>query len=185
MNRIALFHVGYAVISEPDIHFGRKNADFGQGFYLSPQEEFACRWAKERRDAVPYLNSYELELSGLRVHTFARTADWYDYITRNRRTAQDAMPEVDVIRGPIANDTIYNTFGIFTSGLLGREESLRLLCLGPEYEQIVIKTERALAELHFQGARPLTEEELVRYRRIREEEERAYQELLAANMPEE
>ena len=86
--------------------------------------------------------------------------------------------------GPIANDTIYNTFGIFTSGLLGREESLRLLCLGPEYEQIVIKTGGRCGTA-FQGARPLTEEELVRYRRIREEEERAYQELLAANMPEE
>ena len=36
-----LFHTGYAEIREPDIHYGRKNADFGQGFYLSDSDEFA------------------------------------------------------------------------------------------------------------------------------------------------
>ena len=30
-----MFHTGYAEIREPDIRYGRKNADFGQGFYLS------------------------------------------------------------------------------------------------------------------------------------------------------
>jgi len=26
-----------------------KNADFGQGFYLSPDREFSVRWARERK----------------------------------------------------------------------------------------------------------------------------------------
>lgn len=30
-----LYHTGYQEIREPDIHHGRKNADFGQGFYLT------------------------------------------------------------------------------------------------------------------------------------------------------
>ncbi|MDC7301289.1 DUF3990 domain-containing protein [Agathobacter ruminis] len=29
----------------PDIHCGRKNADFGQGFYLTGDVDFAHRWA--------------------------------------------------------------------------------------------------------------------------------------------
>ena len=47
-----LFHTGYAEIREPDIHYGRKNADFGQGFYLSDSDEFAGKWMRERKDAV-------------------------------------------------------------------------------------------------------------------------------------
>ena len=43
-----LYHTGTLVIHEPDVHYGRKNADFGQGFYLTPDREFACRWAGGR-----------------------------------------------------------------------------------------------------------------------------------------
>ena len=36
-----LYHAGKEEIREPDIYLGRKNADFGQGFYLTPDREFA------------------------------------------------------------------------------------------------------------------------------------------------
>ena len=36
-----LYHAGPVIIQEPDIYRGRKNADFGQGFYLTSDEEFA------------------------------------------------------------------------------------------------------------------------------------------------
>ena len=45
-----LYHTGFLALPNPDVHYGRKNADFGQGFYLTPEKEFALRWAKERKD---------------------------------------------------------------------------------------------------------------------------------------
>ena len=36
---IQLFHTGYQIITSPDITIGRRNADFGQGFYLSDNVE--------------------------------------------------------------------------------------------------------------------------------------------------
>ncbi|MBQ3911920.1 MAG: DUF3990 domain-containing protein, partial [Lachnospiraceae bacterium] len=42
-----LYHTGDKEIRNPDIHYGRKNADFGWGFYLTPDREFTYRWAKE------------------------------------------------------------------------------------------------------------------------------------------
>lgn len=50
---IRLYHTGFAQIIEPDIHYGRKNADFGQGFYMSDDEEFSKRWARVRRGYHP------------------------------------------------------------------------------------------------------------------------------------
>ena len=41
-----LFHTSNKVIREPDIHIGRSNTDFGQGFYLTPDESFAGSWAR-------------------------------------------------------------------------------------------------------------------------------------------
>ena len=45
-----LYHTGTIAIPAPDIRHGRVNADFGQGFYLTPDADFTYRWA--RKDAV-------------------------------------------------------------------------------------------------------------------------------------
>ena len=44
-----LYHTSNQIIKDPDIHHGRKNADFGWGFYLTPDREFTYRWAREVR----------------------------------------------------------------------------------------------------------------------------------------
>lgn len=174
-----LFHTGYAEIREPDIRYGRKNADFGQGFYLSDSDEFAGKWMRERRDAVIHVNAYELDLDGLRVLRLTRDADWLDYILRNRAGRADAHPEADVVIGPIANDTIYDTLGILTSGVLTREQSLALLRIGPAFEQTVLKTEKAAARLKWLSTRALAQGEAARFReRVRREED-DYRALLA------
>lgn len=141
-----LYHTGTIEIPHPDIRHGRRNADFGQGFYLTPDEEFTYRWAT--KEAV--INVYDLDLNGLNVHRFQRDLSWYRYIFENRR-AKDTL-DADIIIGPIANDTIYDTLGVISSGYLRSEDALRLLLVGPEYTQIAIKTERAVKNLHWTGA---------------------------------
>ena len=138
-----LYHTGTAAIPSSDIHHGRVNADFGQGFYLTPDADFTWRWA--RQDAV--VNIYELDTGGLFVRRFTRDAEWFDYIFHNRR-AVDKI-EADIIIGPIANDTIFDTFGILSSGLLKAEDALSLLMIGPEYTQVAIKTEKAAKQLRW------------------------------------
>lgn len=147
---LKLYHTSQREIRFPDIHYGRKNADFGQGFYLTPEEEFAHRWAS--KDAV--MNEYELDETDLFVHRFSRDAEWYDYIFHNRR-GQDGL-EADVVIGPIANDTIFDTMGIISSGFLTPEEALRLLLIGPEYTQVAVKSERAVERLCWTGAKRIS-----------------------------
>ena len=72
-----LYHTGYEEIRQPDVHHGRKNADFGQGFYMTDDAEFACRWAKARQGVQPVVNTYELDTSGLHIHTFERDEVWF------------------------------------------------------------------------------------------------------------
>ena len=67
-----LYHTSMMEIPVPDIHRGRVNADFGQGFYLTPDQDFSYRWAWQ--DAT--VNRYELDLTGLDVHKFSRSTDW-------------------------------------------------------------------------------------------------------------
>ena len=44
-----VYHAGYDEIKVPDIHRGRVNADFGQGFYLSDNREFSSLWVREKK----------------------------------------------------------------------------------------------------------------------------------------
>ena len=48
-----LYHTGREEIREPDIRRGRRNADFGQGFYLTPDREFARRWGSSAAASSP------------------------------------------------------------------------------------------------------------------------------------
>lgn len=176
-----MYHAGFEEIRQPDVHFGRRNADFGQGFYLTADAEFARRWARERRGQKTIINSYELDCAGLQLHSFRRAPDWFAYLYANRNREPDSL-KADVIIGPIANDTIYNTWGIITSGFLKPEAAMRLLLIGPEYQQITIKTEKAAAQLRWLSAQELTPEELARYRALVAEEEDAYQTLFVKEM---
>lgn len=176
-----LYHTGFQEIRTPDVHHGRKNADFGQGFYLTADREFACRWARERKGMETVVNSYELDTEGLKILRLSRDRQWFDYIFANRYGGTDPV-DADVIIGPIANDTIYDTFGIITSGFLKNDDALRLLLIGPEYHQTALKTEKAASQLQWLSAQVLTPEEIAGYRLMVAEEERKFQEQFAAEM---
>lgn len=178
---LTLFHAGFSIVKEPDVSIGRKNADFGQGFYLTSDEEFARRWARERKGEQTIINTYLLDTDNLAVHRFARNEEWFDYIFGNRNFHPDEL-SADVIIGPIANDTIYDTFGIITSGFLKREDALRLLLIGPEYEQIALKTGKAAKQLKWTGAEVLHPDTIAGYRKLVASEEKEYQELFAEEM---
>lgn len=161
---LSLYHTSFEVIPNPDIKRGKKNADFGQGFYLSDNQEFSKRWARHREGRTTYLNIYSLSLEGLKVKHLQRDLEWFEYIYNNRTGHKDALLKYDVIVGPIANDTIYDTLGITTSGFISKEQALELLLDGPIYEQTVIKTPKARSALQYVESVALEPQEINEYR---------------------
>ncbi len=180
-----LFHASYQAIEKPDVHHGRKNADLGQGFYTTDDREFANRWVRESPGKDIVINHYELDDSDLKVKKFARNKEWFDYIFANRRLKPDAYEEYDLIIGPIANDTIYETFGIITSGYLTDQEAMELLMVGPCSYQIVLKTQKAADNLKFINSEILSKDKIIEGRREYEKENKAYQIEFARVMEEE
>ena len=156
MDRILLYHTGFEEIRSPDVHYGRKNADFGQGFYMSPDRSFSERWAKERKGSSTVFS--------------------------NRNGKSDLLSGYDVIIEPIANDTLYNVFGIPTSGFLNREQSLQLLLVGPVYTQVVIRTEKAAEQLTWLSSEVLDHEKIMLMQQAMLREQEEYQALFAEKM---
>lgn len=175
---LTVFHTGFAEVRKPDLKIGRSNADFGQGFYLSDDAAFAGRWAKERINSVCYLNAYRLCLDGLTVRRFRRDGRWYDYIFANRAGRPDTLSGYDAVIGPIAPDTIFDTWGILTSGMIDRKLALSAYRLVPAYRQIVLKSERALSQLEFLEARVIPSDEIMKNKALLRQEEQAFQKKL-------
>ncbi len=171
-----LYHTGGTVIDHPDLDHGRLNADFGRGFYLTPDREFAERWAL----SGGYLNRYELDTGGLDILRLTRNGDWFRYLCDNRNWKDGSS--ADLVIGPIANDTLYNTFGFISSGFLTEEEALKLLLIGPEYIQVAVKSQKALSQLRFLDAQPITD--YASLRALVKQEEESYLELFAKAMEE-
>ncbi|WP_024865788.1 DUF3990 domain-containing protein [Butyrivibrio sp. FCS014] len=175
---IKVYHAGYFEIPKPDIHRGRVNADFGQGFYVTADYEFAGGWARQKPGTQIFINFYELDEEGLDILEFDRDADWFRYVFSNRRSMPDIHAGKDLVIGPIANDTIYNTMGIMTSGFLSDEEALKLLSVGPKYRQIVLKTQKAAGSLKFIKSEVLSEETIQKNaKRVKIEEDEYLQKI--------
>ena len=173
-----LYHVGFNVIEKPDLLRGRKNADFGQGFYLSNDLDFSNKWARESSDADSILNHYEIDLNGLNVKEFKRDNEWFNYIFKNRNGFEDIYKDYDVIIGPIANDTIFDTWGIITSGYVSEKRALKALINGPEYIQIAIKTNKALEKLKFIKSEIMDKKIINSYRDEVLKEQEEYQQIV-------
>lgn len=177
-----VYHAGYDEIRDPDIRRGRVNADFGQGFYTTDNVEFARRWVMEKQGATVFVNIYELDETVLKVKRFERDNEWFKYVFSNRRLMPDKFADYDVIIGPIANDTIFNTMGILSSGYLSDDEAVQLLTIGPLYQQVVIKSDKARGALSFVSAETLSHEVIQENKKLLVADEKKYMAEFAAVM---
>ena len=54
MEEVVVYHGGTEIVERPDCKRGRKNLDFGQGFYVTDIRRQAEDWAKLTGERRPY-----------------------------------------------------------------------------------------------------------------------------------
>ena len=79
-----------------------------------------------------------------------------DFVSDNRSGNYEG-PEYDFVYGPVANDDVYTTFTLYTSGVLTKEQILEALKIKKLYNQSVVGSEKALSYLKFTGTLPEVE----------------------------
>jgi hypothetical protein len=167
---LKLYHSSKNIINKPDIYHGRSNADFGKGFYLSLDLDFSKKW---NSGTDSYINIYELDLTNLNIKYLNQNTEWFNYILNNRQN-NDVFKDYDLIIGPISNDTLFDTFGLLTSGYIKDKKALKVLKQGPKYIQVVIKSEKALNNLKFINYINETEDEIIHFKAIVKKEEKKF-----------
>lgn len=129
-----VYHGGTETVEHPNCKCGRRNLDFGQGFYVTNIRKQAEDWAKlmaNRRKTTPILNRYRLNRAAVLAEAHCKLfkaydEDWLDFIVASRqgRSVADAY---DYIEGGVANDRVVDTVNLYMAGLMDKATALRRL----------------------------------------------------------
>lgn len=150
-----LYHGSNTIVKNPKLVEQNRFLDFGYGFYTTTNKEQAENFAKKvtvRRGGNPIVNVYEFDEnaeSGLNIKRFsAPDEEWLDFVSAHRNGTYDGE-KYDVVIGAVANDDVYRTLQVYSSGLLTKEQVLEALKVKKLFNQYVFATEKSLASLKF------------------------------------
>lgn len=152
-----LYHGSNMAVPVPRLLAPTRTLDFGPGFYTTLNRgqavEFSSKVVDRMRSGTATLNIYDFDgeraFAECSVLEFAGPdGDWLDFVAANRRG--DAAPHGrDIVFGPVANDNVYRTLGLYMSGVLDRDQALAALKIRPLFNQVVFATDKALSFLRF------------------------------------
>lgn len=133
----ALYHGSEFVIKSPQFGVGRIDNDYGRGFYCTEKIDLA----KEAVASLLKNREFDLEY-GIAVEV-------KKYILENFKVDYS---DADVMTGFRADDSYFTFARDFLTGVISYAQLVRALRLGKLGTQIVIKSEKAFSQLHFEGA---------------------------------
>lgn len=172
MNKIiTLYHGSENIVEVPVFGKGRRNNDFGLGFYCTESEALAMEWAvSDLHDG--YANRYTLDTEYLRILHLSGSEytilNWIAVLVEHRlfalknpvaRRAKRYLIDnfginlnaYDIITGYRADDSYFDYAETFLNNGITVEQLAQAMQLGKLGEQIVIKSQYAFSKLHFEG----------------------------------
>ena len=157
-----LYHGSYTAVMNPAVNFGRKEVDFGQGFYLTRLKGQATKWAKFVAGRKPgqkaVLNTYALDLASVTPHKYRfkifkkYDLDWLAYVVDCRNGGR-LQKKYDLVEGGVANDNVIDTVEDFENGIITSQQALGQLRYKKINHQICIHNQEIVDKyLHFKRA---------------------------------
>lgn len=147
MEKQTLYHGSNVIVEQPLVSIGRKDLDFGPGFYLTPLFEQASQWAVRiktiRRAEFAIVNAYELDLlPNYNTKRFdAYDKEWLDFFV-DSRTGKQPWSGFDIIEGGVADDRVIDAVEAYINGYADVEHTLRQLVYHKPNYQICILNQK-------------------------------------------
>lgn len=189
-KRITIYHGSEKIVEQPIFGEGKKNNDFGLGFYCTLSEELAKEWAvSSLRDG--FANRYTLDseyLNILNLNSPEYTIlNWIAVLVEHRlfsiktpvaRRAKRYLIEnfsinvnaYDLIIGYRADDSYFDYAESFLNNGISVEQLARAMQLGKLGEQIVLKSKFAFSNLKYEGFDIAEKNQYYVFRKARDDE---------------
>lgn len=167
---ITVFHGSDHIIKEPRYLGGKKDNDYGNGFYTTEYEERARSWATLNGDPEKsVVNEYTLALENLEVLDLNEKGvlAWIAEVVANRGINEENAAivgeelvkryrpnttDADIVKGYRADDSYTQVIEAFLLNQINLYEVERLFYKGSLGNQIFLKSEKAFKEIHWQNA---------------------------------
>ena len=189
-KRITIYHGSQRIVTVPTFGEGKKNNDFGLGFYCTESNDLAKEWAvSSLRDG--FSNRYTLDtefLNILRLNNPDYTIlNWMAVLVEHRlftiktpvagRAKQYLIDHFrvnvnayDLIIGYRANDSYYDYSEAFLNNGITVEQLSRAMQLGKLGEQIVLKSKFAFSKIKYEGFEPAEKDTYYVLRKARDDD---------------
>ena len=189
-KQIIIYHGSEQIVEVPTFGLGKKNNDFGLGFYCTESDELAKEWAvSSLRNG--FLNRYTLDTEYLNILNLNSPdytiLNWIAVLVEHRlfsiktpvaRRAKRYLIEnfgvnvnaFDLITGYRADDSYFDYAESFLNNGLSVEQLARAMRLGKLGEQIVIKSKFAFSKLKFEEFDIAEKEQYYVLRKARDDE---------------
>ena len=170
-NLITIYHGSEKIVETPTFGLGRKNNDFGLGFYCTESIDLAKEWAVSSL-SDGFANRYTLDTEYLNILNLNSPdytiLNWIAVLVDHRlfsiktpvaRRAKQYLTEnfginvnaYDLIIGYRADDSYFDYAEAFLNNAITVEQLSRAMRLGKLGEQIVIKSKFAFSRIKYEG----------------------------------
>ena len=187
---ITIYHGSKQIVEVPTFGLGRKNNDFGLGFYCTESNDLAKEWAVSSL-SDGFSNRYTLDteyLNTLNLNSPNYTIlNWIAVLVEHRlfsiktpiaRRAKQYLIEhfgvnvnaFDLITGYRADDSYFDFAEAFLNNAITVEQLSRAMRLGKLGEQIVIKSQFAFSKIKYAGFEVARKDEFYVLRKARDDE---------------
>lgn len=180
-KEILLFHgAKSAIIGNIDINKGRKNNDFGQGFYCGESYEQSASFVENFENSSVYY--FSLDVTGLRSLKYTVDRDWMLTIAYFRGTLNEykdsiviknlisRLEGVDYVVAPIADNKMFRIIDSFINGEITDQQCKHCLAATNLGFQYVLLNDNATSRLKTLECCYLSNEERNHYRKIKLED---------------
>jgi len=146
---MTLYHGSYMSVPAPLTGVGRRDLDFGPGFYVTTLREQAERWARRvciiRAVNTPTISTYEFDETLLpadvrRLRLEHYDHEWLDFIVSSRR-GEEPWKGYDIIEGGVANDQVIDTVEDYYAGRITAEQAIGQLRFAQPTHQMCISSQ--------------------------------------------
>ena len=187
---LTIYHGSSQVVDTPTFGMGRKNNDFGLGFYCTQSNDLAKEWAvSSLRDG--FSNRYTLNTEYLRILNLNCSdytiLNWIAVLVEHRlfsiktpiaRRAKRYLIEhfgvnvnaYDLVLGYRADDSYFDFAEAFLNNAITVEQLSRAMRLGKLGEQIVLKSRFAFDRITYEGFEPAEKNRYYVIRKARNDE---------------
>ena len=146
---ITLYHGSTEKIEHPALDKGKRNNDYGQGFYCTAHRDLACEWASKLQSLDGYVNQYEIDTAGLKVLDLSKYGilHWMTILLKNRTFTLTTpisiqgkaylmehfdidISDYDIIKGYRADDSYFSFAEDFLNNAISVNHLSRAMRLG-------------------------------------------------------